>query len=263
MKSHFAFRSGGTRRGFTLVELLVVIGIIAVLISILLPSLQRAKEAANGVKCQSNCKQLMYAFTLFAMDHKNKLPGSMASFDGNPDHADWLYGIIPGTNSPGNFNTCPQSGTVFPYTKDADLYRCPSADANGKGDFGGSNGKFDYAFFTTFSGATISNIPQECILTDLRGRTTKMVTPIVCHEDSYQFNGSNIEGDHGNVDQITHVHFHGGYYGAIDCSAQFVIEPDQLDQWSNGCWQWAGKTPHSAIIPLANGDVSYGWWDQQ
>lgn len=61
-------------RGFTLVELLVVIGIIAVLISILLPALGRARAQANNVKCQSNLKQLLLAAQLFAGEHQNYLP---------------------------------------------------------------------------------------------------------------------------------------------------------------------------------------------
>jgi len=62
------------RKGFTLVELLVVIGIIALLISILLPSLNRARETANRVKCSSNLKQIGLAIQLYANENKGAYP---------------------------------------------------------------------------------------------------------------------------------------------------------------------------------------------
>jgi prepilin-type N-terminal cleavage/methylation domain-containing protein/prepilin-type processing-associated H-X9-DG protein len=58
------------RAGFTLVELLVVIGIIAVLIAVLLPALARAKAQANSVACRSNIRQIATAAMLYAHDHK-------------------------------------------------------------------------------------------------------------------------------------------------------------------------------------------------
>ena len=62
------------KAGFTLVELLVVIAIIALLIAILLPSLQKAKAAAQSVVCQTNLKSIGMALQQYAMDHNDYLP---------------------------------------------------------------------------------------------------------------------------------------------------------------------------------------------
>jgi prepilin-type N-terminal cleavage/methylation domain-containing protein len=62
------------RRGFTLVELLVVIGIIALLISILLPTLNRAREQAQRTKCLANLRSIGQVLTMYANQFKGQLP---------------------------------------------------------------------------------------------------------------------------------------------------------------------------------------------
>ena len=68
-----------SRRAFTLIELLVVIGIIAILASILLPTLARAKDSARGSQCLSQMRQISLAVRLYADDHQDEFPRSQHS----------------------------------------------------------------------------------------------------------------------------------------------------------------------------------------
>src|SRR5689334_19358940 len=61
---------------FTLVELLVVIGIIALLISILLPTLAKARSAARTVACAANLRSILQGMQMFAAQNKGQIPGS-------------------------------------------------------------------------------------------------------------------------------------------------------------------------------------------
>jgi len=69
-----------TKSAFTLVELLVVIGIIGLLVAILMPALSKAREAANTIKCSSNLRQLGLAMTMYTTEYKGMLPYPTTTF---------------------------------------------------------------------------------------------------------------------------------------------------------------------------------------
>jgi prepilin-type processing-associated H-X9-DG protein len=121
------------------VELLVVIGIIALLIAILLPVLSKARKAAAAAKCMSNLKQLMSAVQMYANDHQGYIvytglgdgPGKPR---GGDYYANWLYNPNPppagsplgvGTVTTGFNPADVQSGALYEYLNAPGVYRCP------------------------------------------------------------------------------------------------------------------------------------------
>ena len=78
-------------RGFTLVELLVVIGVISVLIALLMPALTRARLSADLVKCQANFKQIYAAVSIYTNENRGVLPRSSSCIPGTatPDPGTW------------------------------------------------------------------------------------------------------------------------------------------------------------------------------
>ena len=105
---------------FTLVELLVVIGIIALLISILLPSLARAREQGNAIKCLSNLRQISQAFLMYAnANMKDGLPRPAAQVDTE----DWIY-----WQPTRDINESRIAAYISNKPFNKEVFRCPSDD---------------------------------------------------------------------------------------------------------------------------------------
>ncbi len=140
------------RLGFTLIELLVVVAIIALLISILLPSLSKARAQARTTQCASRISQLTKSLLMYAEDFDEGMPFTIRGWENCGAHMDdewpagsgwtvgdwayaedWLmpnapdYWLLPEVDWPMP-ETQLRNGTLYTYTRFDNLYKCPEFD---------------------------------------------------------------------------------------------------------------------------------------
>lgn len=123
------FRS---KQSFSLVELIVVAAVLAVLISLISPSIAKISSQANKIECQSNMKTLSNGWQMFSEDHNGKLARGQNIYNPNPE----LNGWVGQTSQPGTTKLHSveiqtrniKNGALYPYTQSLKAYSCSMAE---------------------------------------------------------------------------------------------------------------------------------------
>src|SRR5882724_7464597 len=129
----YSGNSDAPAKAFTLIELLVVIAIIAILASLLLPVLSKAKTKAQGIGCLNDTKQLTFAWHLYCGDFNDRVPnnfGVAETYDtvSKGQFENWVNNVMSWDLNASNTNTAwVANGVLGKYTAAAiGVYKCPA-----------------------------------------------------------------------------------------------------------------------------------------
>lgn len=262
------------RMAFTLVELLVVIGIIGLLISILLPALNRAREQANAIKCRSNMRQIFTCVMMYAQDNKGHLPA------------------VPGQTCTQGSTTWPMgwwsSGTgmidltagamldYLPPTLDSRLqmWSCPTDAADGNSRLVGAGTTFEigqrnftYSFnayinyqpkptptYDDYYVISSSNPPHSINLSQIHRSASKI---LIVEEKWPNDSSGQLIGVNGGQpsDQDVPADRHNGYGNFVFCDGH--CESVTPADFYNNCT----RTANATINVTAGTAVSTDWWN--
>ncbi|MEO6908979.1 MAG: prepilin-type N-terminal cleavage/methylation domain-containing protein [Abditibacteriaceae bacterium] len=237
------------RSGFTLIEILVVIGIIALLAAILFPVLSRARESARAKACMSNLQQLGLAFQQYTQDYGRRYPGA-GQYQKWDLGGHWVsgphnqpiaslsppYGPFPTTAGSTTYYTANvEGGALYSYVRSDGVYVCPS-------NVDGSKKLLTYSMNCAIAG-----------MNDVRLRTPSEIVLLVDEDkanDGFFYVPGTNPVPFTSTDSLTKVHNDGGNILFCDGHVKFypynayplTIAPNAPNDSTNPAYELKSRT---------------------